>query len=666
MGKFTIIQEDDSAPAAATPGTKRGTFTIIESPNATQDQKSLASGPMRFLKGLKDPIDAGAQLLSHAVPQGAIDTINEYGGKIGLPKFLSAAEMDADIKNSDAQMQAARQATGQDGMDVARLAGNVLSPVNAGLGAALPVMRGTTAALAAKGALAGAAGAAAQPVIDNQGDFSTEKLKQAALGAAAGGVLTPVLSKAADSIARMAGQFKEAGKRTVQDVANTVKETLAKDNVNIEDIPAGVLAKLTDEVNQAIKGGKNVDSAALLRQIEGKQQGVELTLGQATRNPTQYTKEVNLRGIQGAGEPLANRFSEQAGIISRKLDVRGPSSYEAGQELIQKLKDTKGAMDKETRGAYKAFKDATGKELEVPLKGLAHDYAATLRDYPDVIPAGVKNRFEELGLLSGTTKKILTIDDAESAIKLMNNHYNPMNKPANTAMGILKGHLEKAISEVSGEGVTAAGLAKTARETAMKGFRAVDASPAFKAAVNAAEPDDFVKKYVINGKVREIEELAKYTGQRTIATQTMRYLQSKALGSNAAGDGAVSQGAFNSALASIGKEKLTAMLGKEKADDVMQLGRVMAYIGQRPAGSAVNESNTASAVGNLLSKVGKAPYINDFVVKPLQSLRERGAVSNALSSKLPTKPSEINPEVKRLLAKIFTPAAIGAGIVAGK
>ena len=139
MGKFTIIEEGTGGAAPA--GKSRGTFTIIESPGATKEQQQLASAPSRFLKGLKDPIDAGAQLLQRALPQGVIDAVNQFAPSLGMTP-MTQQQLDADISGSNAQMESARAATGQEGFDAARLAGNVLSPVNAGLAAALPVVQG--------------------------------------------------------------------------------------------------------------------------------------------------------------------------------------------------------------------------------------------------------------------------------------------------------------------------------------------------------------------------------------------------------------------------------------------------------------------------------------------------------------------------------------------
>jgi hypothetical protein len=328
----------------------------------------------------------------------------------------------------------------------------------------------------------------------------------------------------------------------------------------------------------------------------------------------------------------------------------------------------------DVRKAYEAFKQSTGKDLEVPLQGLAQDYAATLRDFGEAIPSAVRGQFEGLGLLSGKQTKLLSIDDAERLIKVINSHYDPAQKAQAKALDQLRGGLQNAILNVtdSGAGMEAAGLANMARDTARQRFSAIESTPALKAAINAAEPDDFVKKFVINGKVRELNKMAELVGpegQKTMQQQMLKYLESKAFGANAAGDGGGRQASFNQELNSIGRNKLAAILGEQQADDLFAVGRVMAYIQQQPAGSAVNNSNTGAMVASLLGKIGGtvkgAPYISDFVVKPLTAFQDRGAVQNALAAQLPKEAAQLDPQTVNALARLLGPVPQATGAALG-
>lgn len=655
----------------------------------TERQKLLTSLPMRLAKGGKDPIDGAAQFLQRILPDGVVNAVNKaadfvggegtFAGDVLGIKGMTPNQMTADIRGSNAEYEAARSAAGQSGFDGARFTGNVLSPVNAAVGRVVPMGRAgdSLKMLSGKGAIAGAAGAATQPVMSD--NFAGEKAGQIGIGAVTGGVLTPAISKAAESVARLVRSTMQNGtiSKTPEGIAYEIKASLARDDIDAGQIPKQVMDKLTAEVQQAMQSGQEINAPALLRKLDFERVGVQPTLGQLTRDPTQYTKELNLRGIQGVGEPIANRLNEQQGQIAsrfRQGTAGAQNPYEAGRGLIETLQAKDKEMTGGVRAAYKAFKDSTGKELEVPLTGLAQDYSKTLRDFGATIPGSVRAQFEELGLTGGKQLKLLSIDDAENLIKTINKNYNPADKAQATALNELRGHVQKAILEVTGDGAgaEAATLASLARDTAKKRFSTIDSTPALKAAINAAEPDDFVKKYVINGKVREINALADIAGpegQQVMRQQMLKYLEGKAFGANMAGDGSASQARFNQELNSIGKNKLTALLGQETTDDLFAVGRVMAYIQQRPAGSAVNESNTGAAVANLLSKIGGtvkgAPYINDFIVKPIGAFKDRAATSNALAADLPKQAAKLDPETVNRLARLMRPTPVAAGAALG-
>ncbi|MFM6988350.1 MAG: hypothetical protein ACKOXG_06720, partial [Arenimonas sp.] len=125
-------------------------------------------------QGLRDPIDAGAQMLRRMVPEPvaqAVDAAGNWLADQGLPVARSngVAGVDKIVRSVDQQYEADRAAAGRSGIDGARLFGNVVNPVNL----AMPSAAGATGvrALAARGAIAGGASAALQPVVDGQESF---------------------------------------------------------------------------------------------------------------------------------------------------------------------------------------------------------------------------------------------------------------------------------------------------------------------------------------------------------------------------------------------------------------------------------------------------------------------------------------------------------------
>ena len=171
----------------------------------TDAQRTMASAPMRVVQGMRDPIDAGAQALTHILPDSVVRAGNAANNwladKTGMVGRIPAGGVDQMLSDQEAQYQAARQATGNQGIDWARIAGNVASPANLAIASRIPATStvaskmasmigigpgaastiGRTAAAAGGGAVYGSL----SPVSDG-GDFATEKAKQIGIGAAAG------------------------------------------------------------------------------------------------------------------------------------------------------------------------------------------------------------------------------------------------------------------------------------------------------------------------------------------------------------------------------------------------------------------------------------------------------------------------------------------------
>jgi len=150
----------------------------------------------RFTRGLRDPIDGGAQLLTNMLPNGVVQAGNNLNNwlaeKTGFVATIPAGGMNQMQADSNRQYEEQRAASGNTGFDGYRVLGNIVNPANMIPGALAPKAL-TLAGRVAAGAGIGAVNAAASPV--NGGDFWSEKGKQVATGAALGGV-APVVAGA--------------------------------------------------------------------------------------------------------------------------------------------------------------------------------------------------------------------------------------------------------------------------------------------------------------------------------------------------------------------------------------------------------------------------------------------------------------------------------------
>lgn len=176
------------------------------------------ASPSSFLMGLKDPISGGAQLL----PRG-LEFITSAGGIVPnvLSKYFGseAQRVDEMVKAEQAAYEAQRKAAGETGIDVGRIAGNIINPAN------------LVGGLRAGAATAGAVQGALQPVTAE--NFAEEKAKQTALGAV-GGKLGEVAAK---TVGRVLSPLQTKAEATMRElgITPTPGQTLGGSFKKVED-----------------------------------------------------------------------------------------------------------------------------------------------------------------------------------------------------------------------------------------------------------------------------------------------------------------------------------------------------------------------------------------------------------------------------------------------
>lgn len=144
----------------------------------------------KVIKGIRDPIDGGAQLITKMLPEGVVRGGNQLNNwladKTGLVSPLPDGGVDQQVRESEAAYQQRRKDGGESGIDGYRMAGNLISPANIAVASRLPAAASLMGRVGS-GAAGGAIGAALSPVAG--GDFAEEKAQQVAAGAAFGGAI---------------------------------------------------------------------------------------------------------------------------------------------------------------------------------------------------------------------------------------------------------------------------------------------------------------------------------------------------------------------------------------------------------------------------------------------------------------------------------------------
>jgi hypothetical protein len=625
-----------SAPAWATGGNLRG---------------SAVGGVMH---GMAKPVAGAAQWAASVLPED--NAIRRT--------------VDENVRRVEGEYQAARKDAGREGFDAAVLAGEVLSPTNIALAAKLP-MAATKLGRVAQGAAVGGAVGGMQPVTDPNAAFWREKVGQVAGGAAAGAILNPIVGKLGDMLLhRIQRASPQARAAAAANVDSAIETSLREVGATIDDVHPAQLEVLRAQVRQAAAGGRELDAAAALRKADFEALGMEGTAGQISRDPMAFARERNLRGVEGVGEPLMAHLQKQAQQLQDR--VTGPAAgakdaYNAGTQLVDSLRGTDEILRRHVGGLYREARGSAGKDLDVPLHGLAQDYAATLERFGDAVPAAVQRRFRALGLdpaAPSNQRQVFTFEAADNLLKDLNAHVGS-DPVVNRALGELRGALRNAVQSTDASGGPFAPAVRAARER----FELHDAVPALKAAAEGAvAPDDFVRRFIVSGKTDEVKALAKVLKQadpeafQQARLQIAERLRQAAMGENIAGDAVFNARRLQAEIKRIGQDKLTAFFDKNEILDMWLMGRVGSYINQPPALAAVNTSNTASAWANLGQLVPGAGRVREVA----RAVRDRRDVERALNPRVRDNPARLEPRYRNALAALRAGATAGGGTSGGR
>lgn len=637
-----------------------------------------------FSMGLRDPIDAGAQLLENILPTGvstAVNKANNWLADQGLPlarveesgqggtKQIQAVHKAYDEKRKQAARVEKGLSPGEDvdpGMDWSRVAGNVVNPVNLAAASRLPAAA-TTLGRVGTGLLGGMVGGALTPT---QGDeFWKEKGAQVGIGGVTGAVAAPVLGKITDSVAKAFANRAKPGPINQTEIDRTIREVMSESGTRFEDLSGQMQDALRKQVIEATGAGRRLDTAAMLRKQDFAAEGIPATLGQIGRDARQYATERNLRTMPGVGDPLLTRFEQQGKMLQGKVGnlAEGASDrVAAGEKLSGALKAYDDKLSKGVSAAYRAARDSAGKDAEVPLAGLAGDYANVLDSFGDKIPSGVRNQFEKFGLSPdtvGNAKKLFTVEEADKLIKVINDNVGS-DRATNTALSQLRNAVKTSVTKDAG----ADDVFAPARKAAAERFRLQEVVPALEASASGSTaPDDFVRRYVISGKANDVKAMADILRKESpealqeARAQVGEHLKRAAFGENLAGDKAFAPERYAKALRDLGDRKLEALFSKEEVAQIHRLGRIGAYINSHPNASPVQTSNNWGAIMEVASRIPGVSQGASLIKGAKNVIDNQMSVKSALAAEVPKKTAEIPAEQARLLAKLLSAGGMAAG-----
>lgn len=335
----------------------------------------------RVLKGIRDPIDAGAQLLTNILPEGIVSAgnrLNNYiAEKTGLVAPLKTEVTQADlitgdtstgvnrmIKQAEREYQARRAAGGESGIDAYRIAGNVISPANLAVASHLP-QAATLAGRIGVGALGGAASGGLTPVTE--GDFTTEKLKQIAAGGTVGGALPILTGAAARVLSPNASRNANLQMLRNEGVQPTIGQALGPTASRVEEKMQS-LPLVGDMIGKARqRSNQGFETAVVNRAL--KPIGQELPEGLTGRDAVVYTENalkdqydavLNNIGAVIPDQQFANGVKNLQTMVNKLVVPKAEKAkFNAALSDVQQSIDQNGAITSE---AYKLLESSLGSD----------------------------------------------------------------------------------------------------------------------------------------------------------------------------------------------------------------------------------------------------------------------------------------------------------------
>lgn len=360
-------------------------------------------------------------------------------------------------------------------------------------------------------------------------------------------------------------------------------------------------APLRQAISEAGRRNRTINSDALGRHLKGDRLPVPVryTEGQATQNPALLSRERNLRGKH---QELADRFNEQNQALADNLrvlrdeagsEVFTTNRLEHGQRLVDAYLAVDDAANTRIGALYRKLRDAAGGQFPVDAKKLWESASEKLHKalLYEHAPGP-----EMIQLRRAMEQGSMTFEQFEA---LRTNLARTMRSTTDGNVKAAAGILRDAMEELPLQGGAARlkPLADQARAAARTRFQALEADPAYKAAVRGTiKPETFVNQYVIRGNPAELKRMVATLAEDPAALQTARvavldYLREAA---KVDSSGNFASASFNRALQKI-DPRLREILDIKTIETLHDLGDVARDVTGAPAGSFVNYSNTYTA-----------------------------------------------------------------------
>lgn len=425
-------------------------------------------------------------------------------------------------------------------------------------------------------------------------------------------------------------------------------------NFNLANLSAGLREQLIADAKAQLKNTGKLDPDALMRSQDYAKLGITPTMAQLSRDPRQWQTERNLAQVTGIGDGLMTRFAEQPGILLKNLEGMrtgsATSPYEAGQTAMEVIGSRKarsgmfGELGQNIDDIYKQAREATGAQAEIPFKPFKAQIGSTIEQFEDKIPAPIVKRLQQFD--DPKSDRYFSVAEAAKFRELINARIADGDPAQAKALGAIKRELDKYMEtigdSVGDEGVEAIKLFQRGMKASAKRAQEFGAPPLSQTVAGEVQPDDFFRRFILNGKVADLTQLRNNLNRTDVsepirqqagaAWENLRGQTIQWLIGQASKDGeAFSQAGFRNALQSLGP-RLEVLFTPEERGMLFTIQRASHNLLGAPATGGVpimNTSGTGGMLANLVLRASDVPGPNMVLQNAAARVREQAQLNAA-------------------------------------
>jgi hypothetical protein len=518
-----------------------------------------------------------------------------------------------------------------------------------------------------------------------------------------GGMLAPAAYGGAKSLLTSAGQ-KVAPTLTGKlnpaaaipnpaEVDQIITLKLGQSGIDFSRLPDQVRKSLTADVANALRTGGDLGGDAMRRLLDFRMvEGTTPTKGMITLDPRQITLEQNLAktGMNSADPNLQTLGNVQAANNKALIDalnargagnVQAPYLMEAGEASATKIAAEDAAKKAATSKLYDEASALPGGTTPLNRADLLNNIDTLLAksNANAFLPPEIRSMLNELSAgqttINGKTFPVPFDTNAlDTLMTMIATAQRGANGNTKNALSLVRQAIDETdiapvktefggnqlVTEAGGKflqtqdaqaGELLAALNK-ARASHRDRMSWQESTKPIEQTVDGMQPDQFVRKFVLNGDVADAASVANSGNPAATKSAILTHLKDRALGGRSDEVGTFGAATYNKTLKEIGDKKLALFFTPEEIGELKRLGRVAEYTTVQPKGSAVNNSNSgalvlgagidllASATGLSGFGVGATlaiPFGKKMLQGTLNSAEQKRALDmgKALSTKVP-------------------------------